>query len=303
MVKILSGAHKVISAALVVMLVCVLLSTGKAQAVDDEALINISHGSKQGLISLRVGDTFTYHVRLHVKDTACAFGIATYYNQPGKTKYEGEIPEENRVLSLVSLTPSSVLEKEGQMLTNPSKTVENVAIVSFKGGDNFKNTSETNLADENGALVYSIKFKVDKPGVTTVWTEIEQALKFEGGVASMPVSVKEDSYIINELEGASIIEPVTVGTMPPGGETAPSTTQPKPKTIGVYGDVTEDGEVDVTDVLVLSKHVAKLVTLTADKALLADVSCDGEIDIYDVLMVQRFVAKIPSSPTGELLEI
>lgn len=58
-----------------------------------------------------------------------------------------------------------------------------------------------------------------------------------------------------------------------------------------YGDVFEDGVVDMQDVLFVQKHVAKLLVLSDNPALAADVDANSKIDMSDVLYIQKYVAK------------
>lgn len=60
---------------------------------------------------------------------------------------------------------------------------------------------------------------------------------------------------------------------------------------GLLGDVNSDGEVDIYDVQLLHKYVAKRVDATALNLAVADVNSDDEVDIYDVQVLHRYVAK------------
>lgn len=60
---------------------------------------------------------------------------------------------------------------------------------------------------------------------------------------------------------------------------------------GLLGDVNGDGEVDIYDVQLLHKYVAKKVDATMLNLAVADVNSDGEVDIYDVQVLHKYVAK------------
>lgn len=61
----------------------------------------------------------------------------------------------------------------------------------------------------------------------------------------------------------------------------------------LLGDVNADGRVDITDVLLLKRHIALLpVNLNEHQKRVADVVHDGELNIEDVLLLQKFIAKL-----------
>lgn len=62
-------------------------------------------------------------------------------------------------------------------------------------------------------------------------------------------------------------------------------------------DLNDDNNVDMEDVLLIQKHIAKILTLSADQLEKADVNRDGAVDMWDVVMYQRYVAGFVS-PTG-----
>lgn len=62
-----------------------------------------------------------------------------------------------------------------------------------------------------------------------------------------------------------------------------------------YGDVNNDGSIDLHDVLLIQKHVAKSIVLTEEQAKKAEVSGDGVIAMEDVLLLQKYIAKLIST--------
>ncbi len=101
-----------------------------------------------------------------------------------------------------------------------------------------------------------------------------------------------------------------------GGQTEPTTEEPteptteeptEPETkfvqLGVYGDVNEDGIINVTDVTRVQRHLAEQPQqqLTGVAKLMADVDKDGVISIKDVSYIQMYIAEYPSGyhHTGE----
>ena len=63
------------------------------------------------------------------------------------------------------------------------------------------------------------------------------------------------------------------------------------RTIG-SGDVNADNNVDIADALMISRHDAKLITLTDEQLAVGDVNGDNEVDIADALMISRYDAKL-----------
>lgn len=80
----------------------------------------------------------------------------------------------------------------------------------------------------------------------------------------------------------------------------PITTQkPVKQFIGICGDVSGDGVVDLVDVVLMSKHTAELIILEGEEFLLGDVNVDNLVDLVDMVTVQRYLAKLSSMPVGQ----
>ncbi|GHU82882.1 hypothetical protein AGMMS50284_5490 [Clostridia bacterium] len=62
-------------------------------------------------------------------------------------------------------------------------------------------------------------------------------------------------------------------------------------------DVTGDGKVDMSDVVALQKHIAKLITITGQFFINGDVDRNEKIDLVDVVLTQKYIAKF-KSPSG-----
>lgn len=60
-----------------------------------------------------------------------------------------------------------------------------------------------------------------------------------------------------------------------------------------YGDVNGDGNIDMLDVLLIRKYIAKQPIALDIK--IADVTCDGYVDMLDVLLIRKYIAKQPVS--------
>lgn len=55
------------------------------------------------------------------------------------------------------------------------------------------------------------------------------------------------------------------------------------------GDVTNDGEIDIYDILAIQRYILGIETLAPNVTTVADVTMDGTIDIYDILAIQRHI--------------
>lgn len=64
----------------------------------------------------------------------------------------------------------------------------------------------------------------------------------------------------------------------------------KPGTI-IRGDVDLNGKVELSDVLMMQKYLAKIITLSEDQIKAGDVTDDGKLDVTDVLKIQNYLAK------------
>ena len=59
-----------------------------------------------------------------------------------------------------------------------------------------------------------------------------------------------------------------------------------------YGDVNNDGSIDVRDVVLVMQYIIGLRDLTEDQFKAADVNRDGKVDVQDVTKIMRHVLKI-----------
>ena len=59
----------------------------------------------------------------------------------------------------------------------------------------------------------------------------------------------------------------------------------------VRGDVDLNGKVELSDVLMMQKYLAKIITLSEDQLKAGDVTDDGKVDVTDVLKIQNYLAK------------
>lgn len=97
-----------------------------------------------------------------------------------------------------------------------------------------------------------------------------------------------DQIVIPKLTPA----PTEAPTDPPKPTQAP-TDPPKPTEAPVLlGDADGDGEVTATDVTVIQRADAGIITATADMIKRGDVDGDGELTILDATYIQRFLVSV-----------
>ena len=63
----------------------------------------------------------------------------------------------------------------------------------------------------------------------------------------------------------------------------------------VYGDVNDDGDIDVTDAVLVLKHITDSSTLNAQQQIAANLSGDAEIDITDAVLILKHITD-PNTP-------
>ena len=60
----------------------------------------------------------------------------------------------------------------------------------------------------------------------------------------------------------------------------------------ISGDVDGNGEINTADVLMIQKHLSKIIELNEEQKAAADTDGNGKIEMNDVLQIQKFLAKI-----------
>lgn len=63
----------------------------------------------------------------------------------------------------------------------------------------------------------------------------------------------------------------------------------------LYGDVNNDGVINVADATLVQKHAADLIKLTDDQLKRADVNFDGVVNVHDSTLIRKYAADIISS--------
>ena len=63
----------------------------------------------------------------------------------------------------------------------------------------------------------------------------------------------------------------------------------------LYGDVNNDGVINVADATLVQKHAADIIKLTDDQLKRADVNFDGIVNVHDSTLIRKYAADIISS--------
>jgi len=70
-----------------------------------------------------------------------------------------------------------------------------------------------------------------------------------------------------------------------------------------YGDINNDGEIDVRDVVLVMQYIIGLRDLTEDQLKAADVNGDGEVNVQDATMLMQYVLGLIESFTLPIISV
>jgi len=148
-----------------------------------------------------------------------------------------------------------------------------ITVANVVGGTATVSTNPANEAAEGATVTVSIaNIEADKQFRSITVTDADS-----GAVATTIVTAGK-SYTF---------------TMPAKAVTVTVTVQWA--TTVVYGDVNDDGEIDVTDAVLVLKHITDTSTLNAQQQIAANLSGDAEIDITDAVLILKHITD-PNTP-------
>ena len=126
-----------------------------------------------------------------------------------------------------------------------------------------------------GDVLYSTNIsKVEKDYPATAKIEIDKSYIDKNGYISVRIVTKaEDKY---EEDNTDMFQYI------------PKEAFETPDLL--IGDANLDGEVDINDATMISKHLVNLITLEGKALAVSDVNGDAEIDINDVTCIQKYLA-------------
>ena len=149
---------------------------------------------------------------------------------------------------------------------------------------NFDNTAP------NGKIEYSTK-EITNKNVTVTITSNEEIQEVEGWTLSSDKKVLTKEYTENTKETITIKD--LAGNEAQANIEITNIDKNLPEI--TIGDINQDGRIDVTDLLMLKRHlVAGSRTewiLTGQALLLADMNEDGNVDVTDMLMLKRIIVE------------
>lgn len=131
---------------------------------------------------------------------------------------------------------------------------------------------------------YIIPFDTTLADTPTEPTTVSEA------TTAAPTTVNTEPSEVTTVPVTTKTEPTEVTTVPATTQTfSTSVTEPD---IYLYGDADLNGEVNIKDVSVVQKHIAKSITLKGKAFTQANVTGDTEVNIRDATAIQKKVADI-----------
>lgn len=119
-------------------------------------------------------------------------------------------------------------------------------------------------------------------------------------IVTKPVTTPSPATTTTQKPVDTTTAPVTTTKAPVTTTTAAATTTKPVTTVTggtnqkfIYGDIDKNGSVDLSDLLSLSQHLLRDITLTGDALKAADANGDGSTDISDLAVLKQFVMKDP----------
>jgi len=173
---------------------------------------------------------------------------------------------------------SSVIEVTGVKEGSISKTND-------KQVEGFSSNLETDL--KNGKV--SVLWATGQIKTNDTW------IKSDGVLLTLECKALKDGTSNIEITkpsrgGATAAEVAVEGLkVVSAGTSKGSVTVGSDTTTIKYGDVNKDGDVDLSDLTMLSQYTLKDITLTGDALKAGDCNGDGEVDIRDIALLKQFV--------------
>ena len=178
------------------------------------------------------------------------------------------------------------LSEDKKMLTKEysANTKETITIKDLAGNETKANIEINNIdkTAPRGTIEYSTKEPTNKNVIVTI-TSNEEIQEVEGWALSSNRKVLTKEYNENTKET------ITVKDLA-GNETQVNIEVNNIEETTI-GDINQDEKIDVTDLLMLKRHLVagsrESWKLTGDSLLVADMNEDGNVDITDMLILKR----------------
>ena len=183
-----------------------------------------------------------------------------------------------------------------------AKTEDSKATVSGTGTYTFDSNGVANIkltvtAENGDKTVYVVVVEQVKPAENITVTDIvsKMGVKVNGSVM-YGISPGTDvstlvRTVINNKGAATVVDSnnksKTTGNLATGDKiTISGTTDKKQYTIAVRGDVNGDGEVKLSDMIMVQSHILKKLTLKGVQFYAGDVNYDSSVKLSDMIMIQ-----------------
>jgi hypothetical protein len=128
----------------------------------------------------------------------------------------------------------------------------------------------------------------------------ELPVKTSSGMTSSDYMLGIDSaegyqMLIKDL-GDYIIRNVQVNTIAGANQTLKSALDTLNSNITMIANI-QSGTVTITDLMILKKHIVKLVTLADQGLKNADVDENGTVGVNDLMILKKYIVNLPTSYT------
>lgn len=210
-----------------------------------------------------------------------------------------ELPESVQTIDLFAFDCCFSLEKIviGENVTSISDNVflmrndEKLSIYGYAGS-----YVETYAKANNITFVKMARLTLDK-STASLMTNSTISLK----ATFTPVNETDDTSVTWSSSNNEVLTVDSTGNViAVGAGTATITASAgdciKECEITVYdiklGDITNDGAIDIYDILSIQRHILGVETLSENLMIAADVTKDNTVDIYDILAIQRYILGI-----------
>ena len=96
---------------------------------------------------------------------------------------------------------------------------------------------------------------------------------------------------------------ITAASLPAASAAETTDSVAADSSVRLLGDANGDGEINVSDVTEIQRHVSELITLTDDSFTAADINGDKIVDVNDASLLQRYLAEFTVEyAVGEAIE-
>ena len=161
--------------------------------------------------------------------------------------------------------------------------------------DHFSQYSIIGVHNSSHAAPYTITVTDGKATSSTgaEISKVEEGTKVTLTANAAPTGKIFDKWVVVSgdvtLAGAS--KATTTFTMPKGNVEIKATYKDEPDSDFTYGDANGDGKINMLDVLLIRKYIAKQPV--TPNLIASDVTDDGKINMLDVLLIRKYIAKQP----------